>query len=219
MSGFTAFPQRDSQMVGFPQSLQDNNYGSNTIAGIRVTEFGGEKSSLSRAIVNFDISALSGRTLSAAKMIVVPSVTDKNVTAIISRCTRPADWTEAGVTWNEYTIGAIWTSGGGGDVDDTGPPASVNYTTHNDNNIEHEITGLLAFATDALANRNGIVSLVFRLDEEEPDPASNDGEGIYTRERTQLLKWRFVVEHSGPPILWRERGFLRGVQRGVSRGV
>ena len=68
-------------------------------------------------------------------------------------------------------------------------------------------------------NRNATASTASRLDGEKPDPASNDGEGIYTRERTKLLKWRFVVEHSGPPILWRERGFLRGVQRGVSRGV
>ena len=219
MSGFTAYPQRDSQMVAIPTSSKDTNYGSSLVASFRVAEIGGEKSGLARAIVNFDISPLSSRTLSAAKMIVVPTVTDAQVTAIISRCTRPADWVESEVTWNSYKSGSSWTDQGG-DFDDTGPPASVNFTTHFPQNTDHEITGLLAFADDALDNRSGIVSLILRLDEEDPDPANTEGEVIKTRERAPVLfQPRFVVEHDGAPILNRERGFMRGVQRGVSRGV
>ncbi len=84
---------------------------------------------------------------------------------------------------------------------------------------EFEITGLIDFATDALDNRSGIVSLILRLDDE--DPGTTEGEVLYTREKVPLVtrQWRFVVDHDGAPIRNRERGFLRGVQRGVARGA
>ena len=218
MSGFTAYPQRDSQMVGVPVAAKDTNYGANPIAGVRAFYFGGDKATLTREIVNFDVSPLSGRTVTAAKLIVVLSLANVSATAIISRCTRPADWVESEVTWNDYKVATPWTDGGG-DFDDSGPPASVSYATHGSIDTEFEITGLIDFATDALDNRSGIVSLILRLDDE--DPGSTEGEVLYTKEKVPLVtrQWRFVVDHDGAPIRDRERGFQRGVQRGVARGA
>ena len=94
----------------------------------------------------------------------------------------------------------------------------MNYTTYGAINTEFEITGLIAYATDAVDNRSGIVSLIIRLDDE--DPGVTKGEVLYTREKFPVLKqWRFVVDHDGAPIQNRERGFQRGVARGLARGV
>ena len=104
----------------------------------------------------------------------------------VVRCTRPAQWTENGVTWNKYDGTTLWTIEGG-DFDDVTPHA-VSY-------VEavapgpHEVTGLGGFVRDALDLRSGIVSLLFRNEREVP-PVS---------ERSTWLAgsfWSLVIDYN-----------------------
>lgn len=170
----------------------DTNFGGSASINTGIVYAGQEKAALCRAIANFDVSQLAGATILAAEMRRSLTLTAGTGTAVtIYRCTRPEQWTQNGVTWNKYDGGNDWTSGGG-DYDDT-TPAPVGYTIPVSAG-NHVITGLEDFVEDALAGRNGIVSVIHRLDDEGAEATKREiwHHGAYP---TEALAWRLVVEY------------------------
>jgi hypothetical protein len=214
MSIYTAPPEIDSEMN---MEDPDVNYGAGGTCDWGVFYAGEIKTLLFRAIVNFDVSALSGRTINSAKLVrYIFSVQGGGWAATIYRCTRPSTWTEGGVTWNKYDGANTWTSEGG-DLDETTPTPKT--LTETSSTGRHEISGMGSFVTDALSLRSGLVSLIMRADDE--DPGTTKYVNWHSKESTGGGRWRLVVDHSGDPIgLHRHpgRGFLRGFQRGFERG-
>lgn len=219
MPEFTALAIADSYMQGNPEGAQDNNHGGFNAVGHGVEYAGDDKTSLKRPIANFDVSRLAGRTINSAKLrryVIVRSISG-TMTTRVSRCTRPADWVEDEVTWDEYASGSAWTAEGG-DFDDTGPPAAVDQDEP-DASLWTDFTGLKAFVTDAIDNRNGIVSLILRLTDETPEVTQKlDWHAMNRGSRI----WRLIVDHDGDPVdntRRIERRTLRGAGRGVLRGM
>ena len=173
----------------------DGNNGDQDFMVHDVVYSGEMKLQWRRSIVNFDVSALAGATINSAKLTRhIWSITNGGQSARLSRCTRPADWTEGGVTWNKYDGANSWTNGGG-DVDDTGPPAKVDYTEPTATG-DHDVTGLEAFVTDALDNRANIVPLITRLVDEDP--------GVTTQYAWRSIEygsdiWRLVIDYTPSP--------------------
>ena len=158
----------------------NTNYGNVTIKmGVAVVV--DQKGLQARAIGNFDVSILSGKTINSAVLYrSFQGGVGTNVACTVYRCTRPATWTEAGVTWNKYDGTNVWTAAGG-DMDGT-TPTPVAFQTG-----DNPLTGLVNFVTDALNNRNGIVSLILRLDNESP------GESHW-------IAWENQEQSSGSPL-------------------
>jgi hypothetical protein len=212
MAGFRAFATIDSFMDA---QDQDANYG---LSDLELGEaYLNDKSQGRRIIFNFDVAPLSGRTITSASLqFLVTATFGPAADAGIVRCAKPAIWVETEVTWNDYASGLPWTTvNGGGDF--SGTPEALGFTTYTSTGFK-EITGLKDFVDDALANRDGIVSLIIKHIEEEPEFTTKNvwrsSEVQHPRERPYLR-----IVHSGAPIgLRSERGFLRGVQRGVQRG-
>jgi len=140
---------------------------------------GGSKTSIERAILNFDVSALSGLDYSGA-------VLHRNIENVIdgggdlmqiARCTRPNDVHRTGAArtdWVEYDHGTpnAWTSsGGGGDFVDAFRYDAASATG------AHEITdaGLETLVEDAVDNRSGILS-IFIMCHDERDVGDDRGE-------------------------------------------
>ncbi|MDP3768699.1 MAG: DNRLRE domain-containing protein, partial [Dehalococcoidia bacterium] len=193
---YKTYATKDSFMSATPASEKSINYGALTVVEHGIDYAGPDKSVWRRALGNFDVAPLSGRTINSAKLVRrMVFIAGSPVSARVSRCTRPADWVESEVTWLNYKSGSAWTAGGG-DYDDV-TPVKVDYTEASGNG-EHEITGLAAFVTDALNNRSGIVSVIMRLVEESP------GVDQYYQWRAKEYggrdRWRLVVDHSGAPI-------------------
>ena len=219
MAKYSAIATADAWMNG-SSGNQDDNHGGDIAVELGALVIGGDKAKLARAIANFDLSALAGRTINAAELRrrIGGSSDGLNAwNAKISRCTRPADWVEAEVTWNDYRVSTPWTSAGG-DFDDAGPPVAITYTEPASPSAWEVVPGLKDFITDALDNHNGIVSFIIRATNESPP----DTDWVSWGNRAELphmARWRLVVDHSGPPIgMHGERGFVRGAQRGVMRG-
>ena len=174
------------------QKKPNTNYGSNPAITHQVTYDITGKSAWFRSIGNFDVSALAGASILSAKLVrEVYSVSNGGKEARVSRCTRPSQWTEGGVTWNMYDGVNNWTNVGG-DLDDTGPPAAITY-------IEpfvagtHEVLGLKGFVEDALANRGGIVSIITRLLDEDPGVTT---QYLWRSKEYGSNVWRLVVDYS-----------------------
>ncbi len=145
----------------------DSNYGASSLIAMGVLILGGSKGQVNRPIANFDISAVpASAVILGAKMRRNITVVDASGHACsILRCTRPAQWTENGVTWNKYDGMTAWTAGGG-DYDAVTPtPVSYNEPLAAG---DHEIPGLDGFVRDAIALRGGIVSLIMKNDNEAP---------------------------------------------------
>ncbi len=198
------------------QAQPDHNYGFQEGVGHRLQYAGEAKVSWRRAIGNFDVSALAGATINSAKLVrEVSNIVNPGVEAKLSRCTRPSTWTEGGVTWNKWDGTTDWTTAGG-DFDDPGPPGAITYTEPSSTG-EHEILGLKAFVEDALDNRGGIVSIITRLWDEDPEVHT---EYSWRSKEYGSNIWRLVVDYTpaGPAGGLPERGELRGVLRGVVRG-
>lgn len=189
MPSATFTPTIDSAMEGLANP--DTNYGSSTGVLCGTIFLAGAKSQFWRAIANFDVSSISGETITAAKLrrnMTIDYGAERAET--IYRCTRPATWTEAGVTWNKYDGSNAWTAAGG-DYDGAAP-APVGYTPSSGTGWQ-EITGLLAFVTDAIASRSNIVSIIMRLDDE--NPASADAHQWSSAQGG--TPWELVVEYEG----------------------
>jgi hypothetical protein len=184
---------RDSLMKA---EAPTGNFGSNAFCDHEVTYLGGDKSGWWRAIADFDLSAIpAGSTVVAASLIRhVFALNNGGQGGRISRCTRPGQWVESEVTWNNYKSGSAW-SAAGGDFDDTGPPANVDYTEPSSTG-DHTVTGLSALVQDAIDNRGGTLSIITRLVDEDPE--------VDTRYRWRSKEhgsgiWRVVVDYV-PPV-------------------
>lgn len=169
----------------------DTNYGVGPLLCGSIF-LGEEKTDLWRPIANWDVSSIAAETITAAKMrryIGVDYGAER--AGKVYRCTRPADWVESEVTWNDYKSGTAWTTAGG-DYDGV-TPTPVGYTPSNGVGWQ-EITGLLAFVTDAIASRSNIVSVILRLDDE--NPASADAHQFHEG-GDPTYEWELVVEYVG----------------------
>ncbi len=190
----TFLPVRDSRMQGTPEFAQALNYGSAPSLRHILLYSGETKTAWERTIVDFDVSELSTAAIIAAKLVrqITGVVSGNGPEAKLSRCTRAGEWVESQVTWLRYKSGADWT-GAGGDFDDTGPPAALAYDEPTVTG-EHEIVGLLPFVEDAIESRGGIVSLITRLSDEDPDADT----GAQWFAKGLPLSWRLVVEYAPP---------------------
>jgi len=170
------------------------NFGNSTALVYAVTIIGGTKQGQRRSIFNFDVSSLSGHTINSAKLSRdLTAIVGTDVGGRITRCTRPSTWVELEVTWAVYSTGNNWTNPGG-DFDDV-TPGKVDYTEPNATGV-HELTGLLAYVTDALDNRSGIVSLINRLQNELPAATEEiDYKSTEHADGGPLL----IVDHTPPP--------------------
>ncbi len=170
------------------------NFGADTSVIHGVLYAGANKVQWRRGIGNFNVSALVGAVVLSAKLVreVTSVIGAGGVLARLSRCTRPADWVETQVTWNNYRNGSPWTNGGG-DFDDATPP-KIDYAEPSATGA-HEVPGLKPFVDDALANRGGLVSIITRLVGEGPGVTQE----VSWRSREQGSSgWRLVVEYEVP---------------------
>jgi hypothetical protein len=211
MPELTIVADIDSYMDGHDP---DSNFGAGALINMGTVYQGGDKDALNRAIASFDVSQLAGETILAAEMRRALTLTaGAGADVTIYRCTRPAQWTENGVTWNKYDGSHDWASAGG-DYDAT-TPAPVGYTIPEDAG-NHTVAGLKGFIDDALLNRNGIVSIIIRLDDEVPEATQRElwHHGAYP---TEALAWRLVVEYvsiaTGPRRGTSERVGGKGPRR------
>lgn len=192
MATLTAEAAIDSLME---QTDPDGSHGSLSFSQHAIVYLGEDKLTWRRAIGNFDISELAGSTIDGARLVRdLYGISSGGQNAVLSRCTRPEDWSESGVTWNSYAPGQPWTAGGG-DFDDAGPPAKITYTEPTSTG-PHEILGLQDFVTDALDNRDGIVSIIIRLDDEDPGVSTNY---VWRAREYGTSIWRLVVDYTPPP--------------------
>lgn len=207
MAIYRAFATIDSYVRGVPGSAKDSNFGASTYLRLGAQVPGGSKVSLDRPIGNFDVSVLAGRTISSAKLVRrITTSSSGGANAKLSRCTRPAGWVEDECTWNDYADALPWTDGGG-DVDDVGPPAAVTFAMSSSGG-DHEIAGLEAFVTDALDNRSGIVSMILRLVDEDPDSSTYE---LFSSKDNGANVWRLVIDYVEPLIAdRRDRGRTPG---------
>lgn len=191
MAELTVEADRDSYMDLVGPTV---NYGGNSAIQLGKQFIGESKSRLDRAIGNFNVDELAGAIINSAKLVrEIVTVTNGGVDATLSRCTRPADWVELEVTWDDYRSGNAWT-GGGGDFDDTGPPAVITYTEASATGI-HEITGLEDFVEDALDNRGGLVSIILQLADEDPDETTRFQ--WWSKDKGSDI-WRLVIDYTLP---------------------
>ncbi len=96
------------------QKKPDLNYGGNVAMTQQVSYDVFGKIAWYRTIGNFDVSALAGAKINTAKLVrELYSITNGGQDAKLSRCTRPSEWTEGGVTWNTYDGVNDWSNVGG----------------------------------------------------------------------------------------------------------
>ena len=173
------------------QKKPNQNYGGNATMTHQVSYDVTGKVAWYRTIGNFHVSPLAGSKVNAAKLVrEIYSITNGGQNARLSRCTRPAEWTEGGVTWNTYDGVNDW-SNVGGDHDETGPPAAISYTEPTVVGV-HEIAGLKDLVEDALANRGGVVSLITFLADEDPGMTT---QYLWRSKEYGSAVWRLVVDH------------------------
>lgn len=167
MSIYKAYADIDSTMF---EDGPDENAGAQSVITHRVTYIGELKQSWYRGIGNFDLSALSGKTINKAKLVRhMTGITNGGQSAFIARVLNHpdtggvADWTEAGVTWNDYDGTNAWTAGGG----DFTATDAITYTEASASG-PHEITGFKTLVDDAIANRGNVLSIITKLVDEDP---------------------------------------------------
>lgn len=202
----------DSVMEGIDDADANDGAGLNVAMGVQY--MGEEKTYWHRPIGNFDVSSIATSVINSAKMRCYAwNIWALSCNATIYRCTRPSTWTEMGVTANDYDGVNPWTApmgdyevANGEAVTPVGfvGPAGAGW---------HEIEGLLEFVTDAIANRSNIVSVIMRLDDE--DPAVNDGFRWYSSEYVTDagLRWEIEIDHTPPAPAGGPRR-LRGLVAG-----
>ncbi len=188
MAQLVAVSYQDTE---FDTAAPDANYGTKTTFAIGPTYNGPTKSDLERAIGNFDLTPIPpGANVTTAKLQRwLEGVQGGPLPATLYRCTRPATWTEYGCTWNKYDGTNAWTAAGG-DWDAT-TPAPVAFV--DEIYGLKEITGLLDFAKDAIANRSGIVSLILKADTETGSTHRSVWDSREYADPAQ--RWRLVVDY------------------------
>ncbi len=104
-----------------------------------------------------DVSTLNTATLRL--WLFAPAITEVLSTDIV-RVTR-SDWTETGVTWNEYKSGFSWTTPGGDFTAVDKVTKVQNFTTGVGN---YALTwDLTTLAQDALDNRSGVLDIMLKF--------------------------------------------------------
>jgi len=148
----------------------DLNSGSNALLGCTLFFIGGDKIVFTRTILNFDLSGFPGDwdDVTAAKLTVdVAERFNTGKQVDFNRCTRPADWVESEVTWNDYKSATAWTAAGGDftvtDQVITTVPVATGVL---------DITGFLVLVQDAHDNRADILSLIQKFNDEADDDDS-----------------------------------------------
>lgn len=174
----------------------NGNFGDLELILMGLQFAGGEKLNLWRPIANFDVSALIGRQINDAKLVrhIVAVDGEQPWTATVYRCKRAEQWVELEVSWFEYAAGMAWDApgaGGAGDVD-TVTPAPVTFTEASGPG-DHEILGMKGFVEDALAFRNGLVSIRPQIDAEDFDGARQTS--WYSKDKGSNV-WRLVIDYS-----------------------
>ncbi len=175
----------------------DTNYGANPSVAMGVLILGGGKTQLNRAIGYFDISGLPANAfVQSAKMRRSLTFVDPTGHACtIYRCTRPAQWTESGVTWNKYDGVSAWTAAGGDYDASTPPPISYHEPLASG---AHEIPGVGGFVQDAIALRGGVVSVIMKNDNEAPSASQ--------RSTWQAgASWQLVIDYEALALGGPER--------------
>ena len=195
MAEVTIYANKDSYMNALATGV---NYGSLAEVRVGAVYISAVKAVAHRAIGNFNVQALASATIVSAKLVQhVASATGTGV-GDVTRNTRPETWTEFGVTWDDYDGVVAWTAGGG-DLDEV-TPGNVAFTLPNATG-DWEITGMAGYVTDAIANRNNIVSVILRLDDE--DPGSDNFAGWYSQDYKGInppspnVHWKLVVTYTG----------------------
>jgi hypothetical protein len=191
---------------------QDTNFGGDSLVLIGPAYFGAAKQFADRPIANFDVSALAGATIVAAKLVRnIFSIDGGGFAAHVYRCTRPSAWTENGVTWKKYDGVNEWTAHGGDWDASTPAPLAYNEATSFGTN---EIAGLAPFVTDALELRGGIVSIIMKADDELPGGTHT----VAWNARHNSPGWQLVVDYE-PPNRGRRGGAGAGRERAPRREV
>ncbi len=185
------YASADSIMDGI--ATPDTNFGTWGLGEVGAEYAGGSKSRLWRAIANFDVSALAGQAVQVAQLErYVETVGGGGFGAKIYRCTRPATWTESGVTWNKYDGVNAWTAAGG-DFDSS-VPAPVGYAEALVTGW-HTVYGLEDVLADALANRGGTMSVIMKADDEAPSFTHV----VRWKARDVANPWLLRVTYGGAP--------------------
>ena len=190
MTTLTATAQIDSHMDEVNPTTNFGSAGSVECGPVYVLSL----TKVMRGIVNFDVSSLFNRKIESAQLEFSRNGEfNPGFAATIYRCTRPADWTEGGVTWNKYDGSNDWTAAGGDlDLVTPTPKAIASFLPASGVNI---ITRLKHFVIDAIANRSNIVSLIIKADDET---ATSIGETHWVSWLAQA-DWKLVVEHFPTP--------------------
>ncbi len=151
----------------------DTGYALAGFWNLGVQYLGATKAFVRRCLGGFDLfgPAATGRPLTPSDTITGAELLLEAITvagpagwsATIERLSR-ADWDHTTADWIRYKTGADWTAAGG---DVATPPAAVAFTSPSVAG-EQIVPAMLAFATDAIANRGGIVLLRLKADDEAP---------------------------------------------------
>lgn len=171
----------------------DTNYGTEGLVMLSVLYTGEVKSRLCRPIGNFDVSAIpAGATIDEARLVHDVQLAGNGATFLIARCIRAGAWTELGVTWNKWDGVNNWISPGG-DYSTTTPPwvpASLPADTGT-----FESPDVESFVTDAIAYRNNIVSVIYKLLDENPETP----QWMYFSAGNQANPWKLVIDYTPLP--------------------
>ena len=142
------------------------------IWNLGVAYLGGSKSFVRRSLGSFNVfgAASPGRPLASSDTVTAAELVLQTASLIgpsgwpasIERITR-ADWDYGSSDWTHYKTGALWTVAGG---DVATPPSPVGLLSPAGG--EQVIAGMLAFVTDAIANRGGRVIIRIKADDEAP---------------------------------------------------
>lgn len=164
----TSWVVADAKIAGVPPLFQTFTFGSAPQYRTGLLYAGIDKTTWERSLLRFDLSSLIGRSFSSAELVhETTSLTGFATELRISRCVDPADWVESQVSWLQRSTANPWGLAGG-DFDDTGPPASVDFDCPPVPSV-HGHGFMLPFVTDALANRAGILSYFLRPVDENPE--------------------------------------------------
>lgn len=150
------------------------NYGTDLGLACRLIMVGGFKVQWERTIFNFDLSSIpAGSTINSISLALEVWGVDASAAVKLQRCTRPATWTEMGVTWLKYDGTNNWTNAGGDrdltvTVTGTFPSGTGTWTIPTSANF-------VTIAQDAIDNRSGILSLILFLSDESSSGSSRGG--------------------------------------------
>ena len=169
-------------------SYAANNYQNFTLVALGTTHALGVDT-YSRLVASFDISTLSGKTISGAALTLYSdgSGTATSGTYTCKRLTQTA-WTEAGVTWNRYDGTNNWTTAGG----DATSTNQVQVTA-NGNATSLVFTGMGPMVTAALAA--GLTRLHVLVSGPEITGSSSYYNGLTSDTATGAERPKLVVDY------------------------